>query len=196
MQGLCRIFASNPTQCNVRRINEIRIECRILCRVCRIFISPLFMYVDAACRCISFMTSFSGAPLRPQSSSSCYSALFFALLFCPLLCTVILQSFRLVIPSSSAEFSVVAVLTVSFVQGRSEGDVRVEDFFKERAQVCLHFRCDASEVEERFFSDVEVGIIVFCCSAVDEEECRHERSCDIFFGVFASEEHVGVEAGL
>ena len=53
------------------------------------------------------------------------SVVFFALLFRSL--------FRLVIPSSSAEFSVVAVLTVSFVQGRSEGDVRVEDFFKERA---------------------------------------------------------------
>ena len=61
----------------------------------------------------------------PQSSSSCYSAAFFALLFCSLL--------RTVIPSSSAEFSVVAALTVSFVQGRSEGDVRVENFFKERA---------------------------------------------------------------
>ena len=154
------------------------------------------MYVDAACRCISFMTSFSGAPLRPQSFctvipqpfSHCYSAAFFALLFRSLL--------RTVIPSSSAEFAVVAVLTVSFVQGRLEGDVRVENLFKERAQVCLHFRCDASEVSECFFSDVEVGVIVFCCSAVDEEECRHERSCDIFLGVFASEEHVGVEAGL
>ena len=142
------------------------------------------------------VTSFSGAPLRPQSfrtvisqfSSHCYSAVFFALLFCSLL--------RTVIPSSSAEFAVVAVLTVSFVQGWLEGDVRVEDFFKERTQVCLHLRCDASEVAERFFRDVEVGIIVFCCSAVDEEECRHERSCDIFLGVFASEEHVGVEAGL
>ena len=116
------------------------------------------------------------------------SAVFFVLLFRSL--------FRLVIPSSSAEFSVVAALTVSFVQGRLEGDVRIENLFKECAQVCLHFRCDASEVAERFFSDVEVGIIVFCCSAVDEEECRHERSCDIFFSVFASEEHVGVEAGL
>ena len=154
------------------------------------------MYVDAACRCISFMTSFSGAPLRPQSSLHCYSVAFFAPLFRSLLCTVIPQSFRLVIPSSSAEFSVVAVLTVSFVQGRLEGDVRVEDFFKERAQVCLHLRCDASEVSECFFSDVEVRVIVFCCSAVNEEECRHERSCDIFFSVFASEEHVGVEAGL
>ena len=124
----------------------------------------------------------------PQFSSHCYSAVFFALLFRSL--------FRTVIPSSSAEFSVVAVLTVSFVQGRLEGDVRVEDFFKERAQVCLHFRCDASEVSERFFSDVEVRVIVFCCSSVNEEECRHERSCDIFFSVFASEEHVGVEAGL
>ena len=103
---------------------------------------------------------------------------------------------RLVIPSSSAEFAVVAILTVSFVQGRLEGDVRVENLFKERAQVCLHLRCDASEVAERFFSDVEVGGIVFCCSAVNEEECRHERSCDIFFSVFTSEEHVGVEAGL
>ena len=146
------------------------------------------MYVGAACRCISFTTCFSGAPLRPQSSSHCYSAFFFVLLFRSL--------FRLVIPSSSAEFAVVAVLTVSFVQGRLEGDVRVEDFFKERAQVCLHLRCDASEVAERFFRDVEVGIIVFCCSAMDEEECRHERSCDIFLGVFASEEHVGIEAGL
>ena len=124
----------------------------------------------------------------PQFSSHCYSVVFFALLFRSLL--------LLVIPSSSAEFSVVAALTVSFVQGRLEGDVRVEDFFKERAQVCLHFRCDASEVSECFFSDVEVRVIVFCCSAVDEEECRHERSCDIFFSVFASEEHVGVEAGL
>ena len=68
MQGLCRIFASNPTQCNVWIINGIRRECRALCRVCRIFVSPLFMYVDAACRCISFMTSFSGAPLLPQLS--------------------------------------------------------------------------------------------------------------------------------
>ena len=154
------------------------------------------MYVGAACRCIFFMTSFSGAPLRPQSFSSCYSAVFshcysaafFALLF---------RSFlRTVIPSSSAEFAVVAALTVSFVQGRLEGDVRVENLFKERTQVCLHFRCDASEVSECFFSDVEVGIIVFCCSSVNEEECRHERSCDIFFSVFTSEEHVGVEAGL
>ena len=141
------------------------------------------------------------------------SAVFFALLFRSLLCTVtsavffallfrslfalLFRSFlRTVIPSSSAEFSVVAVFTVSFVQGRLEGDVRIENLFKERAQVCLHFRCDASEVAERFFSDVEVGIIVFCCSAVDEEECRHERSCDIFLSVFTSEEHVGVEAGL
>ena len=116
------------------------------------------------------------------------SSVFFALLFRSL--------FRTVIPSSSAEFSVVAVLTVSFVQGRLEGDVRVENLFKERTQVCLHFRCDASEVSECFFSDVEVGIIVFCCSAVNEEECRHERSCDIFLSVFTSEEHVGVEAGL
>ena len=171
------------------------------------------MYVDAACRCIFFMTSFSGAPLRPQSFSSCYSAAFFVLLFRSFLRTVIPQSssscysavffvllfrslLRLVIPLSSAEFSVVAVLTVSFVQGRLEGDVKVENFFKERAQVCLHFRCDASEVSECFFSDVEVGIIVFCCSSVNEEECRYERSCDIFLGVFASEEHVGVEAGL
>ena len=154
------------------------------------------MYVGAACRCIFFMTSFSGAPLRPQSFSSCYSAVFFAPLFRSLLCTVFPQSFRLVIPSSSAEFAVVAVLTVSFVQGRLEGDVRIENLFKERAQVCLHLRCDASEVAECFFSDVEVVVIVFCCSAVDEEECRHERSCDIFLSVFASEEHVGVEAGL
>ena len=146
------------------------------------------MYVGAACRCIFFMTSFSGAPLRPQFSSSCYSSVFFALLFRSL--------FRTVIPSSSAEFAVVAVLTVSFVQGRLEGDVWIENLFKERTQVCLHFRCDASEVSECFFRDVEVGIIVFCCSAMDEEECRHERSCDIFLGVFASEEHVGVEAGL
>ena len=171
------------------------------------------MYVGAACRCIFFMTSFSGAPLRPQSSLHCYSVAFcvllfrslFALLFRSLLCTATSAVFfallfrsllRTVIPSSSAEFAVVAALTVSFVQGRLEGDVRVEDFFKERAQVCLHFRCDASEVSEGFFGDVEVRVIVFCCSAVDEEECRHERSCDIFLGVFASEEHVGVEAGL
>ena len=91
----------------------------------------------------------------PQFSSHCYSAVFFVLLFRSLL--------RTVIPSSSAEFSVVAVLTVSFVQGRLEGDVRVENLFKERTQVCLHLRCDASEVSECFFSDVEVGIIVFCC---------------------------------
>ena len=139
----------------------------------------------------SFLRTVIPQPFRtviPQFSSHCYSVVFFALLFRSLL--------LLVIPSSSAEFAVVAVLTVSFVQGRSEGDVRVENFFKERTQVCLHFRCDASEVAERFFRDVEVGIIVFCCSAVDEEECRHERSCDIFFSVFASEEHVGVEAGL
>ena len=132
----------------------------------------------------------------PQFSSHCYSAVFFALLFRSLFALLFRSLLRTVIPSSSAEFAVVAALTVSFVQGRLEGDVRIEDFFKERAQVCLHLRCDASEVAERFFSDVEVGIIVFCCSSVNEEECRHERSCDIFLGVFASEEHVGVEAGL
>ena len=61
----------------------------------------------------------------PQFSSHCYSAVFFALLFCSLL--------RTVIPSSSAEFSVVAILTVSFVPGRLERDVRIENLFKERA---------------------------------------------------------------
>ena len=116
------------------------------------------------------------------------SSVFFALLFRSL--------FRTVIPSSSAEFAVVAALTVSFVQGRLEGDVRVENFFKERTQVCLHFRCDASDVAECFLIDVGVGVMVFCCGAVGEEECRHERSGDVCLGVFASEEHVGVEAGL
>ena len=101
MQGLCRIFASNPTHRNARRISEIRGECRFLCRVCRIFISPLFMYVGAACRCIFFMTSFSGAPLRPQSSLHCYSVAFFVLLFRSLFRLVIPQPFRTVIPQSS-----------------------------------------------------------------------------------------------
>ena len=48
MQGLCRIFASNPTQCNERRISEIQRECRVLCRVCRVFCSARFMYIDFA----------------------------------------------------------------------------------------------------------------------------------------------------
>ena len=133
MQGLCRILASNPTQCNVRKISVIRRECRVLCRVCRIFISPLFMY-GRCCVPVHFLhDEFQWCAVTSVVFSHCYSAFFFALLFRSLLRTVIPQSFRLVIPSSSAEFSVVAVLTVSFVQGRLEGDVRVEDFFKERA---------------------------------------------------------------
>ena len=48
MQGLCRIFALNPTQCNARRISEIQRECRVLCRVCRVFCSARFMYIDFA----------------------------------------------------------------------------------------------------------------------------------------------------
>ena len=48
MQGLCRVCASNPTQCNARIISEIQIECRILCRVCRVFCSARFMYIDFA----------------------------------------------------------------------------------------------------------------------------------------------------
>ena len=44
MQGLCRIFASNPTQYNVRRISEIRRKYRVLCRVCRVFLFP-YIYV-------------------------------------------------------------------------------------------------------------------------------------------------------
>ena len=48
MQGLCRIFASNPTQCNTRIISEIQRQCRVLCRVCRVFCSARFMYIDFA----------------------------------------------------------------------------------------------------------------------------------------------------
>ena len=48
MQGLCRIFASNLTQCNARIINEIQRECRVLCRVCRVFCSARFTYIDFA----------------------------------------------------------------------------------------------------------------------------------------------------
>ena len=48
MQGLCRFFALNPTQCNVRIISEIQRECRVLCRVCRVFCSARFMYIDFA----------------------------------------------------------------------------------------------------------------------------------------------------
>ena len=48
MQDLCRIFVSNPTQCNARRISEIQRECRVLCRVCRVFCSARFMYIDFA----------------------------------------------------------------------------------------------------------------------------------------------------
>ena len=45
MQGLCRIFASNPTQRNARIISEIQRECRVLCRVCRVFCSARFTYI-------------------------------------------------------------------------------------------------------------------------------------------------------
>ena len=69
MQGLCRIFASNPTQRNARIISEIQRKCRDLCRVCRIFISPLFMYSRCRVPVHYFsVTSFSGAPLLPQLS--------------------------------------------------------------------------------------------------------------------------------
>ena len=43
MQGLCRIFASNPTQCNVRKFSEIQRKCRVLCRVCRVFLFPIIV---------------------------------------------------------------------------------------------------------------------------------------------------------
>ena len=48
MQGLCRIFASNPTHFNTRIISEIQRECRVLCRACRVFCSARFMYIDFA----------------------------------------------------------------------------------------------------------------------------------------------------
>ena len=48
VQGLCRIFALNPTQCNARIISEIQRESRVLCRVCRAFCSARFMYIDFA----------------------------------------------------------------------------------------------------------------------------------------------------
>ena len=48
MQGLCRIFASNPTHYNTQIISEIQRECRVLCRVCRVFCSARFMYIDFA----------------------------------------------------------------------------------------------------------------------------------------------------
>ena len=48
MQGLCRIFVSNHTQCNTWIISEIQREYRVLCRVCRVFCSARFMYIDFA----------------------------------------------------------------------------------------------------------------------------------------------------
>ena len=48
MQGLCRIFASNPTQFKTRIISEIRRKCRVLCRVCKDFL--LLIYIWRATR--------------------------------------------------------------------------------------------------------------------------------------------------
>ena len=69
MQGLCRIFGSNPTQFNTRIISEIQRKYRVLCRVCRVFCSLIFMY-SRCCVPVHFfsVTSFSGAPLLPQLS--------------------------------------------------------------------------------------------------------------------------------
>ena len=84
MQGLCRIFASNPTQCNAWRISEIRRECRVLCRVCRVYSARFTYIVFARKDRLSGYDSFSALAANPP--------IFFARICLPLVVQYLISS--------------------------------------------------------------------------------------------------------